>query len=158
MILDIDEASEFIRNKQAEGKKTVFTNGCFDLLHSGHLDLLERASKQGDILLVAINSDNSVRKLKGEKKPLFPEQERAELIDALEPVDIVVIFNEETPFEVIEALKPDVLIKGGDWDIDNIVGRDTVWKRGGKVISLPLLEGYSSSYVISRIRKLFCPD
>ena len=135
--------------KQA-GKRVVFTNGCFDLLHAAHVRLLEQARALGEVLVVGINSDRSVRELKGESRPLVPEVERAEVLSALEAVDAVTIFDEATPRELIAALLPDVLVKGGDWGT-NIVGKEEVTAAGGRVVSLPYERGYSTSELIERI-------
>jgi rfaE bifunctional protein nucleotidyltransferase chain/domain len=139
-----------IRKLQAAGGKVVFTNGCFDILHPGHLDLLSRARALGDVLVVAINSDGSVRRLKGASRPIVPEQERAEILKALEMVDYVCIFDEDTPLQAILRLRPDVLVKGADWT-GNIVGTDEVQGWGGRVVSLPLVEGQSTSGIIERV-------
>ncbi|MDZ4781081.1 MAG: D-glycero-beta-D-manno-heptose 1-phosphate adenylyltransferase [Planctomycetia bacterium] len=132
----------------------VFTNGCFDLLHPGHVDLLQRARALGDRLIVGLNSDESVRELKGPTRPIWNEQERAAMLLALRCVDQVVIFNERAPARLIEDLRPDVLVKGGDWSVDRIVGAKTVLKYGGQVHSLPLLSGYSTSSLIARLQEL----
>jgi rfaE bifunctional protein nucleotidyltransferase chain/domain len=141
------------REKRA-GKAVVFTNGCFDLLHPGHIRLLEEARSLGDVLVVAVNSDASVRGNKGPSRPILPEDERAELLAALEAVDYVVIFDEATPRELIEAVKPDVLVKGADWRANEIVGREEVEGAGGKVVSIPLEAGHSTTEIIARIKKL----
>jgi rfaE bifunctional protein nucleotidyltransferase chain/domain len=135
------------------GKRIVFTNGCFDLLHPGHLDLLERARALGDALVVGINSDAGVRALKGSTRPLTPESERAELLAALAAVDYVTFFDEPTPRELIIALKPEVLVKGGDWTLDTIVGREEVEAAGGEVHALPLLPGYSTTALVRKIQE-----
>jgi len=136
------------------GRRLVLTNGCFDLLHSGHVALLELARALGDVLVVAINSDESVRGLKGPGRPLLPERERRELLLALEPVDRVAIYDEGTPLEVVRALLPDVLVKGADWGPDNIVGSDVVRARGGDVLRIPLVGGRSTSAILERVRRL----
>jgi rfaE bifunctional protein nucleotidyltransferase chain/domain len=136
-----------------EGKKIVFTNGCFDLLHRGHVQLLREAKSLGDILIVALNSDRSVRQIKGPDRPILPEEERAELIAALEMVDYVTMFDEPDPLNVIRELRPDVLAKGGDWAEDNIVGRELVESYGGKVAVIPYLKGHSTTEIIERMRK-----
>jgi D-beta-D-heptose 7-phosphate kinase/D-beta-D-heptose 1-phosphate adenosyltransferase len=136
-----------------EGRRVVFTNGCFDLLHPGHVSLLEAARALGDRLIVAINSDASVRELKGEGRPLVPENERAEALGALEAVDAVVVYGEPTPREVVAALRPDVLVKGADWAEDAIVGREEVEAAGGRVERIPLVPGRSTTALIERIRK-----
>ena len=148
-----EELKKILIAHQKAGKKIVFTNGCYDLIHVGHVRYLEEAKSHGDILVVAVNSDSSVKKLKGDKRPLIPEQERAEVLSALECVDYVVIFDEVDPLAIITYLKPDVLVKGGDWTVDTIIGRDAVEGSGGKVISLPYIEGdfSSTSKIIERI-------
>ena len=132
--------------------RLVFTNGCFDLLHAGHVDLLERARALGDRLVVGVNSDASVRGLKGPARPFIPEQDRVALLRALRAVDDVVLFDDPTPLRVIEQLAPDVLVKGGDWGLDSIVGAEFVLSRGGEVHSLPLLPGYSTTSIAERIQ------
>jgi D-glycero-beta-D-manno-heptose 1-phosphate adenylyltransferase len=133
-----------------EGKRVVFTNGCFDLLHPGHVRYLAEARSMGDALVVALNDDQSVRRLKGEGRPILNERERAEVISALQVVDYVTIFDEETPRELIAELLPDVLVKGGDWPLDQIIGREEVEAAGGSVVSLPYVEGSSTSEIIER--------
>ncbi|MGE0130683.1 MAG: D-glycero-beta-D-manno-heptose 1-phosphate adenylyltransferase [Blastocatellales bacterium] len=133
------------------GRHVVFTNGCFDLIHPGHVNYLREARRLGDALIVALNSDRSVRELKGEKRPILNQDERAEVMAALACVDYVIIFDEPTPREIIAALLPDVLVKGGDWGVDQIVGREEVEAAGGKVLSLPFIAGCSTSDVIERI-------
>jgi D-beta-D-heptose 7-phosphate kinase/D-beta-D-heptose 1-phosphate adenosyltransferase len=141
-----------VRRTQADGRRVVFTNGCFDLLHRGHVRYLETARRLGDFLVVAVNSDASVRRLeKGPGRPVVPEAERAEVLAALAAVDLVVIFAEPDPARVIRAIRPDVLVKGGDWPVDRIVGADFVLARGGTVRSLPYLPGASSTGLIERI-------
>lgn len=137
-----------------EGKIVVFTNGCFDLLHAGHVRYLSQARSLGDVLVVAINSDRSVRALKGEGRPILSEAERVEVLSGLESVDYVTVFDEETPEQVIAALLPDALVKGGDWPVDKIVGREAVEAAGGHVVSLPYVEGSSTSEVIDRILRM----
>jgi len=139
---------------RSEGRSLVFTNGCFDLLHLGHVRYLAEARALGDALVVALNSDRSVRVLKGEGRPILNEQERAEVVAALQAVDYVIIFDEETPRELIAKLLPDVLVKGGDWPLDEIVGRQEVEAAGGKVLSLPYVEGSSTTDIIERIKGL----
>ncbi len=150
-ILSLDQLrTERERLRQA-GRRVVFTNGCFDLIHPGHVNYLRQARRLGDALIVALNSDRSVRELKGERRPILNQDERAEVIAAFECVDYVTIFDEPTPREIIAALLPDVLVKGGDWGVDQIVGREEVEAAGGKVPSLPFIEGCSTSDVIERI-------
>jgi D-glycero-beta-D-manno-heptose 1-phosphate adenylyltransferase len=136
------------------GRRVVFTNGCFDLLHPGHIETLEKARSLGDALVVGVNSDRSVREMKGPGRPILPERERAEILAAFECVDGVVIFDEPTPQQIIAALLPDVLVKGGDWATDQIVGREEVEAAGGTVISIPVVAGYSTTAILEKIRKL----
>jgi len=138
---------------RAAGLKVVLTNGCFDLLHAGHLALLEMARGHGDVLVVALNSDASVRGLKGDGRPVVPEDERAEVLLSLDAVDRVVLYDEPTPIAVVRALLPDVLVKGADWAADDIVGRPEVERAGGRVVRVPLVPGRSTSAVIGRIRR-----
>jgi D-beta-D-heptose 7-phosphate kinase/D-beta-D-heptose 1-phosphate adenosyltransferase len=138
--------------ERERGKTIAFTNGCFDLLHVGHARLLERASHEADFLIVGVNGDESVRRLKGSPRPYVPFEERAELLAGLEAVDFVVRFDEDTPAEIIAALRPDVLVKGGDWSLDRIVGRETVEAAGGRVLSLPLVPGRSTTSIVDKIR------
>lgn len=152
-ILNRAEAAAFAGELQRQGRVVVFTNGVFDLLHPGHVRYLAAARQHGDALIVGINSDASVRRLaKGPDRPLNPEHERAEVLAALAVVDAVVIFDEETPLEIVTALQPDVLAKGADWAADAIVGRDVVEARGGKVVRIPVEVGYSTSAIIARLR------
>ena len=139
---------------RGEGKRLVFTNGCFDLLHPGHVSYLKQARSLGDALVVGLNSDRSVRELKGEGRPILNQQERAEVIAALEAVDYVTIFDEETPSVLIAAVLPDVLVKGGDWALAEIIGREEVEAAGGRVLSLPYIEGSSTTDIIERIKNL----
>ena len=134
-------------------RRVVFTNGCFDLLHPGHIHTLEMARSLGDLLVVGVNSDRSVRALKGPSRPLLPESERAEILAALQAVDFVVLFDEDTPRELIARLRPDVLAKGADWGADEVVGRQEVESGGGRVVLLPLDPGYSTSAILEKIRK-----
>ena len=136
------------------GRTVVITNGCFDLLHAGHVKLLERAKRQGDLLIVALNSDRSVKALKGARRPVVTHRDRALLLAALESVDYVTIFNELTPSRVVARLRPDVLIKGADWGASQIVGREIVERSGGKVVRVPLLKGHSTSQLIERVKSL----
>jgi D-beta-D-heptose 7-phosphate kinase/D-beta-D-heptose 1-phosphate adenosyltransferase len=149
--------AEAVRNLQRAGKKVVFTNGCFDLLHVGHVRYLQQARELGDALVVGVNSDASVRRLKGPGRPLTPARERAEILAALACVDFVTIFSGSTPLALIRALGPDVLVKGGDWAVDAIVGREVVEGRGGKVVSIPFVKGRSTTAVIGRIRGAGAP-
>ncbi len=140
-----------LKNLQNQGKKVVFTNGVFDLLHLGHVTYLQDARKQGDLLVVGLNSDASVRRIKGPLKPLLPLEERAEMLLALSCVDYVTFFEEENPYNVIQILKPDVLVKGGDWAVDKIIGGDLVKSWGGKVMNLPVVEGRSTTNLIQMV-------
>ena len=146
-----DELREIVQDIQRAGRKVVFTNGCFDILHTGHSRYLQVAKSYGDILIVAVNSDESVRKLKGDKRPIMPQAERAEMVASLAVVDYVTVFEEEDPHRVIAELMPDVLVKGGDWAVDEIVGKDIVETGGGKVYSIPYIEGASTTGIIERI-------
>ena len=142
------------RGARAKARRIVFTNGVFDILHPGHIRYLRDARALGDLLIVGVNSDRSVRALaKAPDRPINPEDERAEVLAALASVDAVVIFDEDTPHEIIAALQPDVLVKGADWGENAIVGRDVVEARGGRVVRIPLAEGYSTTAIINRIRK-----
>jgi D-beta-D-heptose 7-phosphate kinase/D-beta-D-heptose 1-phosphate adenosyltransferase len=136
------------------GLRVVFTNGVFDLLHPGHVRYLKAARAEGDRLLVAVNSDRSVRAIKGPARPLIPEAERAEVIAALKCVDAVVVFDEDTPADVIRLVQPDVLVKGADWAADRIVGRDTVEARGGRVVRIPIEQGWSTTGIVKRMQSL----
>jgi rfaE bifunctional protein nucleotidyltransferase chain/domain len=148
-----DEAVAFVRELRARGKTIVFTNGVFDLLHPGHVRYLRQARALGDALIVGVNSDRSVRAIKGPSRPITAEDERAELIAALACVDAAVVFDEDTPWELIAALQPDVLVKGADWAEDAIVGRDIVEARGGRVVRVPIEAGYATTNIIDRIRR-----
>jgi rfaE bifunctional protein nucleotidyltransferase chain/domain len=148
------EASAFARAVQARGGSVAFTNGVFDLLHPGHVRYLAEARRLGDALIVAVNSDRSVRANKGEERPVIPEAERAELLLALQCVDAVTVFDEETPHAVISAIQPDILVKGADWGPDNIIGRDVVEARGGRVVRIELATGFSTTDLILRVRAL----
>jgi len=134
-----------------QGGKVVFTNGCFDLLHAGHIHLFKEAKKLGDVLLVAVNDDASVKKIKGSSRPIFSLQLRLEVLEAVEYIDYLTFFSEETPQKIIASLLPDVLIKGGDWKIQEVVGRKEVEQAGGKVVVIPYLKGHSSSAIIDKI-------
>jgi rfaE bifunctional protein nucleotidyltransferase chain/domain len=155
MIVELKELLGLLEKVRGK-KKIVFTNGCFDILHAGHADYLNKAKSLGDILVVGINSDDSVRRIKGEKRPILPQQMRAYLLDNLKPVDYVVIFEEDTPLELIKAIKPDVLVKGADWDLERIVGADFVLSYGGRVERIPFSFDISTSKVIERILGLYC--
>ena len=151
-VLTLEQAIVRFGPDKRNGRRVVFTNGCFDLLHPGHIRLLEQARELGDVLVVGLNSDASVRRLKGAGRPVLPENERAEILASLEAVDAVVIFDEPTPRDVIGALLPDVLVKGGDWPDDQIVGREEVEAAGGRVVSVPVVQGYSTTSILQKIR------
>jgi D-beta-D-heptose 7-phosphate kinase/D-beta-D-heptose 1-phosphate adenosyltransferase len=149
----LHEIKSIVAKAKTERKTVVLTNGCFDLLHPGHLHLLREAKKQGDILVVALNSDISVRKIKGPSRPILADSNRAELLAALEMVDYVTCFDEPDPYEVIRELKPDVLVKGGDWPKERIIGSDIVEREGGRVSVVPYLKGHSTTEIIERMCK-----
>ena len=150
-----DEAVALVERSRLAGRTIVFTNGVFDILHPGHVRYLKDARGLGDLLIVGINSDRSVRTLgKAPDRPINPELERAEVLEALACVDAVVVFDEATPYEIISALQPDILVKGADWGEGNIVGRDVVEARGGKVVRMPLAQGYSTTAIINKINNL----
>jgi D-glycero-beta-D-manno-heptose 1-phosphate adenylyltransferase len=149
----VPEAVAVVERLRATGKTVVFTNGVFDLLHVGHLRYLQQARALGDALIVGVNSDRSVHANKGAGRPITPEAERAEILSALACVDGVVVFDEDTPHEIIAALQPDVLVKGADWAADAIVGRDVVEARGGRVVRVPIEAGHSTSALVERIRR-----
>ena len=153
-VLPLTEAAAVVRSAQAAGGRVVFTNGVFDLLHPGHVRYLQSARALGDVLVVGVNSDRSVRANKGPGRPITPENERAELIAAVAAVDYVVIFDEDTPHQIVSALQPDVLVKGADWAADAIVGRDIVEARGGRVVRMPIEDGHSTSAIIKAILNL----
>jgi D-beta-D-heptose 7-phosphate kinase/D-beta-D-heptose 1-phosphate adenosyltransferase len=160
-ILPLPDLRAALESRRRAGERIVFTNGCFDLLHVGHVRYLAEARRLGDlpgrpgVLVVAINSDASVRVLKGAPRPLVPQDQRAEILAALEDVDYVTIFDAPTPLAVIQTLLPDVLVKGGDWPADEIVGREAVLDRGGRVVSLPFSEGASTTGIVDRILRLY---
>lgn len=145
-----------IADIRKKGQKVVFTNGCFDILHVGHVRYLADAKARGDCLIVAINSDESIRGLKGNKRPIVSQNERAEVLASLESVDFVTTFNEPDPFNVINELQPDYLVKGGDWGEDEIIGSDIVLERGGEVIRIPFIEGASSTNIMETIIERYC--
>jgi rfaE bifunctional protein nucleotidyltransferase chain/domain len=154
-ILARDVLQKKLEELRKKGKKIAFTNGCFDILHVGHVRYLREAKKTADVLVLALNSDSSVRSIKGEKRPLVTENERAEVLAALEFVDFVTIFEELTPLELINYLKPDVLIKGGDWPEEKVVGREEVKKWGGTVAIIPEVDGKSTTNIVEKIQKLY---
>jgi len=151
-ILSIEALAAARADLRRRGRTIVFTNGCFDLLHPGHVRYLEQARALGDVLVVALNSDRAVRQLKGPSRPILLEDERAEVMAALASVTFVTIFDDVSPLDTITAILPDVLVKGGDWGVDAIIGRDVVEAAGGQVLSLPFVDGVSTSDIVSRIR------
>ena len=153
-VLSLHQAILRFGREKRNGRFVVFTNGCFDLLHPGHIETLEKARQLGDVLIVGLNSDRSVQEMKGAGRPIMPEHERAEVLAGLDCVDAVVIFDEATPKETVAALLPDVLVKGGDWASDKIVGREEVEAAGGRVVLVPVVAGYSTSAMVDKIRTL----
>ena len=154
-IKNINELAEIRKELKLQNKMVVFTNGVFDILHAGHVDYLTKAKSKGDILIVAVNSDLSVKKIKGELRPIVHQNERAFIISSLKPVDYVVIFDEETPYEIIKNIMPDVLVKGSDWSVENIVGRDIVEATGGKVESIEFTNDSSTTNIIKTVLERF---
>jgi D-beta-D-heptose 7-phosphate kinase/D-beta-D-heptose 1-phosphate adenosyltransferase len=154
-IKNIKAIKSIVAHLKTQRKKVVFTNGCFDILHVGHIRYLRKARSLGDILVVGLNTDRSVRQIKGEKRPIVPQGERAEVLAALEFVDYVVLFDEPDPFALIEKVKPTILVKGADWPKDKIIGRDVVEKGGGRVVRIPLVRGASSTGVIEKIIQVY---
>lgn len=152
----IEEMKAIRTTLREAGKKVVFTNGCFDILHPGHLDYLAKAKAMGDVLVVGLNSDQSVSRLKGEKRPIMPQGDRAVMLAGLKSVDYVVVFEDDTPFFIISELIPDILVKGGDWAIENIVGRDIVEANGGEVKNISFVSFTSTTNVIQEIVKRYC--
>ncbi|HEX7416351.1 MAG TPA: D-glycero-beta-D-manno-heptose 1-phosphate adenylyltransferase [Smithellaceae bacterium] len=157
-ILERNVLKNKLEELRREGKKIAFTNGCFDILHVGHIRYLREAKKTADVLVLALNSDSSVRAIKGEKRPLMSEEERAEILAALEFIDFVTIFQELTPLELINYLKPDILIKGGDWPEEKVIGREEIKKWGGRVAIIPEVEGKSTTNIVEKIKKLYCSN
>ncbi|HEY7792258.1 MAG TPA: D-glycero-beta-D-manno-heptose 1-phosphate adenylyltransferase [Vicinamibacterales bacterium] len=147
----VEQARSAVKNASP---LVVFTNGVFDLLHPGHVRYLRAAREQGDLLIVGMNTDRSVREIKGPSRPITPEAERAEIVAALACVDAVVLFDEATPAEIVGRLQPDILVKGADWAADQIVGRETVEQRGGRVVRIPVEQGYSTTAILAKIRTL----
>jgi D-glycero-beta-D-manno-heptose 1-phosphate adenylyltransferase len=153
-VVTLDEAVRRVTEWRRDGRIIVFTNGVYDILHPGHVRYLQAARAHGDVLVVGVNSDASVRRNKGPRRPINPEAERAEVLAALACVDAVAVFDEDTPADIIRRVQPDVLVKGADWPADQIVGRDTVEARGGRVILEPVEQGYSTSAIIERVRRV----
>lgn len=153
MIIERNELKKECSKLKAEGKKIVFTNGCFDIIHSGHIYYLSEAKKLGDILIIGLNNDDSVRRLKGSERPINTETDRALVLDSLKFVDYVTIFDEDTPYDLINLLKPDFLVKGGDYKADEVVGADVVRENGGKVVIIPFIQGKSTTNIIQKLKK-----
>lgn len=150
-IVDLETAKKLVTDWKLAGKKVVFTNGCFDIVHLGHIDYLEKAKGKGDKMVLGLNTDASVRRLKGEKRPLVNEYARSRMMAALEFVDAVILFDEQTPLKLIETLMPDILVKGNDYAVENIVGAKEVMANGGKVETVEIIEGYSTTEIINKI-------
>ncbi len=155
MIIELDALIRQRNEFKSEGRKVVFSNGCFDILHRGHVEYLQAAKELGDILIIGLNSDASIRRIKGEKRPIVPQEDRAIILSSLSCVDYVIIFDDDTPKKLIEALIPDILIKGSDWAIENIVGGEIVLENGGEVKTITLTKGRATSNVIERILELY---
>ncbi|MCX2744846.1 D-glycero-beta-D-manno-heptose 1-phosphate adenylyltransferase [Mangrovivirga sp. M17] len=154
ILSDRNKASKIVSDWKKAGDKVVFTNGCFDLIHAGHVEYLEKASEKGDKLIIGLNSDSSVRNIKGKERPIVNQDARARVLAALGFVDMVIFFEEDTPLELIMALKPTTLIKGADYNISNIVGADFVIEKGGTVETIDLVEGFSTTNIIEKIKRL----
>jgi rfaE bifunctional protein nucleotidyltransferase chain/domain len=148
----LEEIKAIVVEARNNRKKVAFTNGCFDLLHRGHVHVLRQARACGDVLIVGINSDESVKQIKGSARPVLPESDRCELLGAMEMVDFVILFNESDPYDLIAAIQPDVLVKGGDWNSEKIIGADLVEEAGGSVVVVPYIKGFSTTEIIERIR------
>ncbi len=153
-VLEVDALKAEVDALKEQGKKIVFTNGCFDILHPGHAEYLKEAKAQGDVLVVGLNSDASVQRLKGSERPIVNEKDRAYMLDALKAVDYVVLFDEDTPLSLVETLLPDVMTKGGDYKISDIVGADVVLENGGQVYALCHVDGASTTSIVDRIKSL----
>jgi rfaE bifunctional protein nucleotidyltransferase chain/domain len=150
------ELADIIKKLRAEGKKIVFTNGVFDIIHRGHVEYLSEAKKLGDILIVGMNSDSSVKMIKGDKRPVVNEENRAIVLASLKPVDFVVLFHEDNPFDLISRILPDILVKGADWDEEKIIGADIVKANGGEVKTIKFVDNNSSSGIIEKVIELYC--
>jgi rfaE bifunctional protein nucleotidyltransferase chain/domain len=155
LAISLSEIKSIREELKAKGKKVVFTNGVFDLIHSGHVDYLSKAKKMGDVLILGLNSDDSVKRIKGDKRPILKQDERAFVLINLKPVDYVVLFEEDTPEKLISEIIPDVLVKGADWAVDKIVGKDVVESNGGKVMNIEFVNNQSTSKIIDLILKRF---
>lgn len=150
-VLSLDAGAQLAEQLRSSGQRVVFTNGVFDLLHPGHVRYLQAARAEGDALIIGVNSDRSVRAIKGPSRPITPEHERAEILAALDCVTAAIVFDEDTPAEIIRRIQPDVLVKGADWAADAIVGRDTVEARGGRVVRMPIEQGWSTTSIVNAI-------
>lgn len=155
IIYSREEINSIRKKLKQENKKVVFTNGCFDLIHSGHVDYLVKAKEMGDVLILALNTDESIRRIKGDKRPILKQDERAFIVSNLKPVDYVTFFNEDTPANIIDELIPDILVKGADWAIDKIVGRETVEANGGEVKTIRFVNDQSTSNIIKIIKERY---
>jgi len=158
MIVTLKALKKILKRLREQNKRIVFTNGCFDIIHAGHVRVLKKSKKKGDVLIVGLNSDKSVRKIKGKKRPIMNERDRALILDSIKYVDYVVLFDEETPYNLIKEIEPDVLVKGADYKRDEVVGADIVIKKGGEVFLVPLLKGKSTTDVIEKILKKYGKD
>lgn len=154
-IKTLPQLKEILKKLRAKGKKIIFTNGCFDILHTGHVSYLQKAKSLGDILVVGLNSDASVKRIKGQKRPIVSQKNRAKVLSSLSAVDFIIVFNAFTPINLIKAARPDVLVKGGDWKSKDIVGAKFVQSYGGKVKSLPYIKGFSTRELIGKIKNAF---
>ncbi len=154
-IVDVSTASQKVKKWQQEGNAIVFTNGCFDILHIGHVDYLEKARNLGGKLVLGLNTDQSIRRIKGEQRPVVEQTGRARVMAALAFVDLVVLFDEDTPLRLIQTIKPDILVKGDDYAVENIVGADFVISNGGQVKTIPMVEGFSTSNIIYKIKNSY---
>ncbi|MEO0270499.1 MAG: D-glycero-beta-D-manno-heptose 1-phosphate adenylyltransferase [candidate division WOR-3 bacterium] len=155
MIVELKNLKKILKKFKKEGKKIVFTNGCFDIIHFGHIEILRKAKKKGDILIVGLNSDRSIKKIKGNKRPIINERDRAKILDSIKYVDYVILFDEKTPYRLIREIKPDVLVKGADYKLEEVVGSDIVLKNKGEVYLVKLLKGRSTSKIIEKIIKKY---
>ncbi|MEO0254336.1 MAG: D-glycero-beta-D-manno-heptose 1-phosphate adenylyltransferase [candidate division WOR-3 bacterium] len=155
MIVDLKTLKKILKKFKKEGKKIVFTNGCFDIIHAGHIEILKKAKKKGDILIVGLNSDRSIKKIKGNKRPIIKEKDRAKILDSIKYVDYVILFDEKTPYRLIREIKPDVLVKGADYKLKEVVGSDIVLKNKGEVYLVKILKGRSTSKIIEKIIKKY---
>ena len=154
-MVDLDALRRVVKKAREGGRKVVFTNGCFDIIHAGHVQYLREAKALGDLLIVGVNSDRSVRAIKGDRRPIIPEEERLEVLSALECVDYLILFDDPTPLRLIQEIGPDVLVKGEDWKMEEIVGREVVEERGGRVVRVPFRRKVSTTGIIERICRLY---